>query len=229
MNEEKFCEKVWKTYNKKIFFKKLFKLKNIININNTEEQFKQVGMRLNIKNNLFNENTAEDIGNGLANGELNYLISLLKSKKKNSKLLNQNDLTELLDLLSESSLIVAILIPINSKYFHNMSELISSNQVIVKNGDYYLYFNDEKKILIKWSTRYTPFDEIFIIKNNAIDLKYKSPENIYEWEEIKTHKKIIKNNIEIRILKNISYYDVLVRNVPIIKIDYSKIERYSYE
>lgn len=200
MNEELkqrirlFAEDIRNGHKKRTYIKNLCKI-IFSSIKDNSKDFIQIALRIKMEEsdfapNVVNTMLGEDIGESVALGEFNYIVKQLELLKE-KRTIKEVNADMLLDLLYESQISFRpkfMLIPIESEYYHKAHDLINQGRARYENGEFVIDIGISKVAVI-WSSNPRPFNDIFVLGEDCILLKYKEPKYMKQIPDEENHKR----------------------------------------
>ncbi len=188
-----FADSIQKGYYSETFVKHLCTVKEYNPRTDEGKEFCQIPLRINMKNNDFNghvNNTilGKGIGRKIAFGEFNYIMEKLKNRPIDNTI-KEDEPKEIIRILSDLSSSFNpkyLLVPIDSKLYHSIHELINQGIAIYDQNNIVISFRSYK-ITVIWSSKQRPFDYIYLLDKNAITWIYKTKKDMKPIPNIKDY------------------------------------------
>ncbi len=197
-----------------------------------ERRFKEVLLRIKMEKEDFepgidNSILGRQLGENLRLGEFKEMIRTLKRnvKKESEEIHCVDDFKEII-MRSSNIRPTYALIPINNKVWHLVHKLVDEGLARYE-GTGELVINLYGRIRVIWSNKYVPFDEIYLIGEDAMQTEYKL---MYNKEKMTGYKEFFdKENSRVSMsYKNLEggAKEFLIKSTILIVLEKKRIKRF---
>jgi len=238
-NIDKFANNIKHAYHKYSWAKKLCVIKPFSQ-DNQNSNFVQIPIRIKMNNSDFsgevdNEFLGEQLGEQIASGEFNYIISRFNEEDKLKPIdtpipTSKQIISMIREFEKEEVNIKFILIPTNSELYGQVYELVDQGMATYEEHRLFITINYSKIEVIK-SNRQRPFDDIYIIGEQAIKWISKKKEEMAEIKNINESEYDSWKNSSVNMSIIYKKYqtgkiDFIARVVGYADVDFTKVRRH---